>query len=333
MAGFLSFEELLEFFERNKGRKFLLTFHTIGDRDGVAAALGLSAMLNDSVVATPDYITNNAKHMIGKADSDARIGSKFPEGVEAVVILDANRLELMGKFERRLRQFKGEILFIDHHSPPDRIPRNASLFNREDYNSASSIVYDVLKAGGAGIDRSRACMLINGIVADSADFQNSSAHTFMQISELLDSAGMLYSEVVENVHGAQSPEIRDMVLKDMFSANVAQYGNYLLVSGEAKFQANTAAETTLRMGADAAVFWSVRKGEASVSARLRSPLDKKLSINLGVMLGEAGRMLRGTGGGHPCAAGAFGKKKANIEEARQYVINGIMKGFLSEGSK
>jgi nanoRNase/pAp phosphatase (c-di-AMP/oligoRNAs hydrolase) len=331
VTGVLSFDGVLDFFDRNRGSRFLLTFHTIGDRDGVAAALGLSEMLNDSVVATPDFITNNAKHMLEKAGYNARIGSRFPNDAETAVILDANRMELMGEFERKLKRFSGEVLFIDHHSPPKAIPKNASLFNSEEYNSASSIVYDILKSGGVKVSASAARVLVNGIVADSADFQNSSARTFMQISELLDSAGMLYSEVVENVHGAQSPGIRDMVLKDLFSAHVAQYGNYLLVTGEAQFQANTAAETALRVGADAAVFWSVRKSEASVSARLRSPLDKKLSINLGAVLGEAGKILQGTGGGHPCAAGAFGRKKAGILDAGNYVINSIKKGFLSEG--
>ena len=329
----LSFEELLKFFERNKNRRFLLTFHTIGDRDGVAASLGLSSIIKDSIVATPDYITNNAKHMLEKSGIDKEIGTVFPENIDIVVVLDANRLELLGRFRKKLKQFNGEILFIDHHSPPEHLPEGALLFNNEDYNSASSIVYEIIKAFDAKTDKSHAYALINGIVADSADFQNSNAQTFMQISELLESAGMSYSEVVDNVHGPESSRIRNMILKDMFLAEVSQYRDYLLVAGEAKFQANTAAETSLRIGADAAVFWSIRKGEASLSARLRSPLDKTVGLNLGILMEEAGRILHGTGGGHPCAAGAFGKRKEGIAEARQYVINRIREGFLSERKK
>ncbi len=332
MPGFISFERLLEFFERNKEKRFLFTFHSIGDRDGLASAMGLSQIVPNSVIRTPDYITNNAKRMLEKSGYSNKIESNFPDDIDIVVIADANRFELMGKFEKRLLAFKGEMLFIDHHAPPDEpeYGNKISIFNSEDYNSASSIICEIMKAKKVVISRQTAYALINGIVADSADFQNSNPLAFGQISELLGVTHMLYSEVVDNVHGAASATIRNRIMKDLFGSKTEVCGSYMLIMGEAQFQANTAAESALSIGADASVFWSAKEKEVSISARLRSPLDKELSLNLGKVLEQAGRIIHGTGGGHPCAAGAYGKKNEDVNRATQYVIDRIKERFISE---
>lgn len=330
MSGFLSFEELLEFFDRNRGKRYLLTFHTVGDRDGVGAAIALSQMLPNSVIATPDFITNNAKRMVEQSGYKGDILSRIPGDIDVVVVLDANRLEILGKFRKQLLKFSGQILFIDHHGLPEdpEYGNRTSIFNSEAYNSASSIVCDILNAKRVKIGKEAAFVLINGIVADSADFQNSNALAFQQISQLLGITGLLYSEIISNSHAASSANIRNRIMRDLFSSKIEVCGEYLIISGEAQFQANTAAETALRMGADASLFWSIRDKEVSMSGRLRSPLDRELSINLGALLDEAGHTIGGTGGGHPCAAGAYGKKKEGLDGAVRHVIDGIKKGFL-----
>ena len=52
-------------------------------------------------------------------------------------------------------------------------------------------------------------------------------------------------------------------------------------------------------------------------------LDKKLGIHLGSLMQEAGSMLEGNGGGHPCAAGAYGPAKDNINIAANRILNSI----------
>jgi nanoRNase/pAp phosphatase (c-di-AMP/oligoRNAs hydrolase) len=46
--------------------------------------------------------------------------------------------------------------------------------------------------------------------------------------------------------------------------------------------------------------------EVSFSARMRPPLDRKLHLHLGVLMQSLAKIINGTGGGHPCAAGAYG---------------------------
>ncbi len=332
MYGFLSYSDLLEFLWKSKEKNILLTFHSIGDRDGVASAVGLSQLFPKSVIMAPDYITNNAKKMLQDAAYDIEIDSVFPEGIDLVIVSDANRFEIMGRFEEKLMNFSGEVLFIDHHALPEQpeYGNKIRVFNSEEYNSASSIVCDVLKSSGTRISKQTAQILISGIVSDSADFQNSNPLMFRQISELLEVSGKIYTEIVSTEHMAASPDIRSRIMKDLFSARIDECGRYLLLYGEAKFQANTSAEIALRIGADASVFWSLKEKEVTISARLRSPLDKELSINLGRIMNEVGDIINGTGGGHPCAAGAYGKKIANLDAAVQNIIDHIKNGFTSE---
>ncbi len=332
MIPFLNLNELSEYILKNKDRRVTLTFHSIGDRDGVAAAVALSQMFTHAEVVTPDFITNNAKHMVEHSGYTGRIGGGLSKFTELVVIVDANRLELLGKMGEHLVDFRGEILFIDHHSLagyPD-YGGKVRICNDELYNSASSIVYELLKMNKIPLKREIAYMLINGIVSDSANFQNSSPQTFRQISELLEGAGLDYPDVIDNTHGSASAEIRNRIMKDLFSAATEVCGNYVIVYGPAQFQANTAAETALSLGADASLFWSMHDGEVSFSGRLRAPLDKKLSIHLGKIMAMVGPMISGTGGGHPCAAGAYGKKSSAAEEAKQYILKAIREKFGSE---
>lgn len=331
MIPFLDLNELSDYILKNKNTRVTLTFHSIGDRDGVAAAVGLSQMFAHAEIVTPDFITNNAKHMVEHSRWDGKIGTEFSKFTELTIIVDANRLELLGKLGKSLIDFKGEILFIDHHSIagyPD-YGGKIRICNDENYNSASSIVYELLKMNRVPISKAVAYMLINGIVSDSADFQNSSPQTFRQISELLEISGLQYPEVIDNTHGAASADIRGRIMKDLFSSAIEVCGNYLIVYGPAQFQANTAAETALGLGADASLFWSVHDGEISFSGRLRAPLDKKFSIHLGRMMANIAPMISGTGGGHPCAAGAYGKKASAAEEAKQYILKSLRERFLS----
>ncbi len=325
MDAFLGFSDLESFLLKNKDAKTAITFHSIGDRDAVASAISLSQIFSDSRVIMPDFITNNAKHMLEHSGHGGRIGTALPGGIELVVVVDANRLELLGNLEQELFDFDGDILFIDHHSLPSNTGYGGRIFifNDEQYNSASSIVYEVLKRNSVKIQKPIAYMLINGIVADSAEFQNSNPLVFKQISELLEISDLRYSEVVETSHGPAAPELRNKILRDVFGASTEVCGKYLLAYGSADFQANTAAETALRIGADASVFWSLHEKEVSFAGRLKSPLDKELGLHLGKIMEDAGKIIEGTGGGHPCAAGAYGKKTGAAAAARDQILKSV----------
>ncbi len=327
----LDFNGLCDFVNEHKGDKCLITFHSIGDRDAVGTAIPLSKYFDDAVVATPDYITNNARYMIEKVGYGRNIDPKFRDDAKLIIVLDTNTLESVGSFKEKIEGSSAQLLFIDHHLLTE--PENrAAIFNDESFNSTASIVYDVLKKLGQRIDKESSILLLNGIISDSAEFKNATSETFMQISELLEDAKTTYPEVMAYFHNPITLNNRYYLIHDLYASTVEITGNYLVVYGQANSHANIAADMAIQTGADFSIFWSVNEKEASLSARLRPPLDTKLHIHLGKILHDTASYIDGNGGGHPCAAGAYGPNRDMINEAVGYVLKQI-KQIFSEARK
>ncbi|MGC8710182.1 MAG: DHH family phosphoesterase [Candidatus Micrarchaeia archaeon] len=321
----LNFNDLQEFIKANSQRKFLLTFHSIGDRDGVGSAISLSMYLKNSIVGTPDFITNNARRMLDQVGYQNKINPASTKGIDIVIVLDANNLEALGNFKEEVQSFKGKVVFVDHHLLPPVQNKKHLMFSDESYNSTASIIYDLLKSLGAGVNKKAAILLLNGIISDSADFRNATAYTFKQVSELLDIANMSYSDILEYFHESIPLNSRYSLINDLYSSKVEIVGKYLLIYGKASMHANVAADIAMKLGADASLFWSESEKEVSISSRLRPPLDKKLPMHLGRVMQGVSKILGGNGGGHPCAAGAYGPKKEMIGKAVEEALISIKK--------
>ncbi len=330
MRKFSDINEAISFVKSRINKRTWIIFHSIGDRDCVGSAIAMKNLFVEAQISTPDFITNNSRKMLEHIGIEKEIKTSIMNNPELVIVVDANRFELLGRFGDKIKNMDCELLFIDHHEFPSKpkYTKNTYILNDEQYNSASSIVYDIIKGVEGTLKKNTALVLINGIVADSANFQNADSRTFMQISELLEISKTDYHDTI-SMHQSASTTTRKNIIEDIFKADIKQVGQYIIISGLAQYHANLDAEAALDLGADAAVFWSVRDNEASISARLRTPLDKKLNMHLGKIMDVAGEMLDGTGGGHPCAAGAYGRKKSAIKETAEYVINNIADFFSS----
>lgn len=325
----IAIDELCNELKKNRNKKAALTFHTIGDRDAVGSATALAEYFTDSTVVTPDFITNNARRMLGFLNYGSKVTQKFPDDAELIIVCDANNLFALGKLKEKLENSKAEILFIDHHAPHKELALNALMFNDEGHNSTSSIVYDALKKLGVEITRNIAILLLNGITADSADLQNSSPQTFRQIAEMLEIAKLDFSFFSEYFHENIPVENKYQVIKDVAAAKTEIVGKYLIIYGRATEHANVVADMALKLQADATVFWVISNTEASISARLRAPLDKKLSMHLGLIMEDVGKIVGGNGGGHACAAGAYGPKREAAQKAGEETVRRIKERMLA----
>ena len=234
--------------------------------------------------------------------------------------MDANNLAAVGRLGGELARSKAQVLFIDHHAPHAKSDLDAQIYNDEGYNSTASIIYEVLRRLGAKLTKRMAILLLNGILADSADLNNSSPQTFRQIADLLEIAKVSYSSVSEYFHSVVPVNNRYETMKDIYNSRAEVIGNYILISGWARAHSNIAADAALNLGADVAVFWADTGTEASLSARLRSPLDETLGIHLGLIMQDVGKIVGGTGGGHACAAGAYGRKREAAQQAGEEVL-------------
>ncbi len=320
----VSFPELKDLILKSRGKRAVITFHTIGDTDAVASAFALSTMFDDAVIASPDFITSNAKQIAKgfgfKTDS---IRSEIDNSADMVVLVDVNNFDDCGKFGEALNAFGRDIIIIDHHTPNDMAGSNISMFNDESYNSASSIVYKLLKSCGSEISAGTANLLLAGILSDSAELRNAFPETFVQIGELLGIGGTNYQSMTDRLRQIAPARNREDMIMELFGAKVSEVNGLLMVSGEAKSHANVIADDAIKIGADVALFHNRSASEISFSARLRPPLDAKMKINLGRIMKSLAPIIGGTGGGHPCAAGAFGRGRENAEEFTKAFVKAL----------
>jgi bifunctional oligoribonuclease and PAP phosphatase NrnA len=319
--------QLKETIKGSSNKKAILTFHSIGDTDAVSSAFALRELFKNATIATPDYITANSKHILENLGFDPKsISTDFDGGAELVILLDVNNFEDCGSFSEKLENFDGQILIIDHHTPNNFANHNLSVFNDESYNSTASIVFEILKSTDIPISKNIANLLATGIISDSAELRNAFPETFMQIGELLERSEMDYQSMLLEIHHVASPRNRSQFIADLFKCNVSIAENLLILSGAVQMHANKTADDAIKIGADVALFYSARENEVSFSARLRPPLDKVRGVNLGRIMKQLAPIINGQGGGHPCAAGAYGPGI----KSKQMFIDAFMARIINE---
>jgi len=316
----INFNELLNFLILNKEEKFLITFHSIGDRDSVGSAIALQSYLSNSIIATPDLVTNSSKRVLESLSSPPKLWGKVPSDIFGIIVVDASVPEATGNFSGAIKKMKKQVLFIDHHEAGKSDESKPMIFSDPNYNSTSSLIYHILSSLGMKVGVDASIALLNGIVADSANFHNMHALTFRQISELLHSSGMGYSQFLEKFGPKVSAFSRLESIKEVCAATSVIVGDYLLLYGPSTTHASIAAEAAIDAGADASVFWLIGKKEISISARLRPPIERQRSIHLGKIMQEVGPILGGSGGGHPAAAGVYGPKMNMAKKATDKII-------------
>lgn len=306
------------------GKSAMLTFHSVGDTDALASAIVLSKFFRSARISTPDFITSHSKNILHRLgfDSDS-ITNIFDENADVAVLTDVNNLEDCGKFSARLASFRGELLVVDHHSPKP-IARQARVYNDERHNSASSIVFELVERSGIRLTKHEASLLALGIISDSAEFINSTPETFSQIGKLLQISGTSYSSLAQLLKSTPSAEERLRSIAELSSAEKNIVSGILFVYGRAGYQANHMAEDAIRVGADVSLFYTISDTEISFSARMRPELESK-GIHLGVIMKELARIIDGSGGGHPGAAGAYGPGKERASEFTSAFIEEVAK--------
>ncbi len=310
-----SIKELHEFIIGESRKRTLITFHSMGDMDSVSSAVGIAKFFPESKISSSDRITANANRIINDVGYDeSLIGNGFDRDAELVILVDVNNFEGCGKFKEELGKFKGGILVIDHHAETDLAGGNIAVFDDESYDSTASIVFELLRFGKENIDYKTAKLLLIGIISDSAEFKNSTPGTFSRISELLTMANMDYVSLLEEINHVVEPEERILTIEDLAGAKRQIVNGLLLLYGKSHAHANIAADYAIKIGADVSLFWSENREEIAFSARLRPPLDKRRDMHMGKVMKSLAQIIDGNGGGHPCAAGAYGRKKSSEQE-------------------
>ncbi|MFA6036154.1 MAG: DHHA1 domain-containing protein [Candidatus Micrarchaeia archaeon] len=293
----------LSFLDLLRGRRTAFTFHSLGDVDGVAAAFALKRHFGNALVLPVDRVNSLSKKLLDYVGFSLDGDAPFDE----IVALDCNSEALLGRFAG-----KRFFAVIDHHSRHADPPLARHRAIDESYSSASEMVYEYLRSKGESLDHRVAFLLACGIITDSAGFRHSRRQTFIYMGELLEHAQMDYAEIAEMLEPEPTKEARLIVLKACKDAEVFEAGKFVIAVAKAKNLEAAAADALVEAGADVAFVGFAGK-DARISARASRRASAQLQLT-GIMA-QAGKVLGGSGGGHPGAAGADGPKLAKLDAA------------------
>lgn len=305
---------MLNFLKSLRNKKVLLLLHSLADVDSLGSAMALKSYLKNSKIATPDTITAKSKKLLKFMNAKLDPVGKF--NFDAIIILDTSSYHMLSDFSKKIKEFKGEVGVIDHHSIHEDSIKAEHLLIDNDSSSTCEITYGLLKELNSKIDEKSAVCLLTGIIQDSAYFKSATKRTFNYVVELLGKTKLEYEDILEITSTEIDISERIALLKACQRAEITRVGDFLIVkSVVGSFEAG-AAEALISLGADFAFVGGKSKNEARISGRMREELARKLGINLATnVMFYAGKILKGSGGGHPVAAGANGPNIKALEEA------------------
>jgi alanyl-tRNA synthetase len=124
------------------------------------------------------------------------------------------------------------------------------------------------------------------------------------------------AEVMEKLSMIPDVSERIAVLKGAQRIEFEKVGGYLVATTVVgAFEAATA-RALLRIGADVAIVAAHKDKEVRISMRSKRYFYEETKLNLGVDIAhELGKIIDGSGSGHPNAAGVNGKNTKNINTA------------------
>ena len=191
----------------NENNSFLLTTHVNPDADALGSELAFYFLLKK--LGKEAYIINHSAtpYNLAFLDTEKVIEKYSPEkhadlfdSVDVVVLLDLNQAARVVSMEKKVREFKGKKIIIDHH-------QNAEQFADEYYNSTdcsatSEILYDFIdNTKIVEIDYNIALQLYAAIMTDTGSFrfERTTPKVHMIVADLI-SKGVSPVYVYEEVY-------------------------------------------------------------------------------------------------------------------------------------
>jgi len=300
-----------EFFNRLLDyRNILYLCHRNADPDAVSSAFALSEAIGGTV-GLVDGCNRVAAVLIDRLDIEV-VDKPNPADYGFVVVVDTSTKAQLNDLELT------RYCVIDHHTTT-ALTENSEFFLHRNSTSTVEIVYNILKAMGAPINRRVGIGMLTGIVTDTGHFKHASADTFRTVSRIIEDSGVEYGEVLDLMAATpQDISMRIAILKAASRIELDRVQDMLIASSHVSSFGGSASSMLINIGADIA-FVGTSKGE-SVRISARAKRDAvSAGVNLGQLMEDVSNEYNGTGGGHSGAAGidVIGDMKEVLDKCRE----------------
>ncbi|MBU3958026.1 MAG: DHH family phosphoesterase [Nanoarchaeota archaeon] len=313
----MQIQEFAEKLKAVKGKKVLVLTHHNADIDAAASAIALAEGLKQT----------GADAKIGVAESVSRAAQKLAEGFSVLIDPDCKEFDFIILVDTSVpeqlasvRNLRADFV-LDHH-PPGKLAEKAVSYIDENAKSSAQLVYAALKELGIEINEKLAKIISAGIVADTAHFRHADSDVFYAMAELSKKAK--FSDVLGLITSEEAdPSGRVAALKAASRMDIYKFGEILVALSNVVSHEAAACRGLLKLGADIAIVVAEKENETRISSRARESAGRK-GLDLSEIFMELGKFLEGSGGGHPLAGSANGRRK-NRDDLRKLILRLLTK--------
>lgn len=199
------FDRLKEVIMNNNN--FIVITHVNPDADAIGSQLAISKILKK--YNKNHLLLNHSEtpYYLKIFDSDNKI-QKFDEEIhkdyfntaEVIIIVDLNRVDRTVSMQSLISNFRGEIIYIDHHENPDDL--HTLLIWDINYTSTGSLIYDFITHSKIiELDTELAELIYAAIMTDTGSFrfERTTEKTHLEAAHLIQ-CGVNPKSVYEKIY-------------------------------------------------------------------------------------------------------------------------------------
>jgi phosphoesterase RecJ-like protein len=328
----MTFTEIIKILDETQANFILLLCHHNSDPDAICSAYAFQSLLkklrpNVAVeIGAGQGISRLSKHLLRHIPISLNMNPDV-EKAQAIVLLDTNTIQQLGRLSERVAKSAVPIIVIDHHASHPETEHTAKLcVTNEEAASTCEIVYSFFEQLGTKPDLDVAKALFLGIAFDTRHFVLANSSTFKTIAELCD-VGVNAQETLSMLALPMDFSERVARIKACRRAKLLKIGEWIIALSHVSAYQASAARSLIDLGAHMAAVAGQRNENIEISLRCTREFNQKTGIHLGRDIAKPlGELLQGMGGGHATAAGMNGA--GDVETGLKRCLR-LLKGKLS----
>jgi phosphoesterase RecJ-like protein len=314
----MTFTDITKVLDEAQASFVLLLCHHNADPDATCSAYAFQSLLTKcrpnttAEIGTGQGISRLSKHILKRIPVTVNLQPDV-EKADAIVLLDTNTIQQLGRLAERVAKTKAPIIVIDHHAAHPQTEQIAKLcITNEEASSTCEMVYNFYKQLNIQPGLNEAKALFLGITFDTRHFVLANSSTFKTISELSD-IGVNPQEELSSMALPMDFSERVARMKACRRAKLIKMGNWIIALSHVSAYQASAARALVDLGAHMAAVAGQKNEKIEISMRCNRDFNQVTGIHLGRDIAKPlGEYLQGMGGGHATAAGVNGV--GNVEK-------------------
>ena len=310
------------------------------------------------IIPEMNKIANHIKKT--ELKNDFTIEKEWPERkIDLLIVVDTNNIAIANlPSEVNLKEKKceiKEIFLIDHHIKRNRdiesdideiedfdeyvahpalkieeflTPKITLTHILPDFSSATEIIIELFRINDITPPPHIAMVLLMGILTDTGNFRYANARTMDNGKYLLETGVYLQ----DAIHALQTPVSRAQKIAQLRAAmrinHLRYFDKWLVAVSHVSSYEASACKSLIKLGCSLGfiVAFEKKSDKFRISSRAEQQILKDTSLNLSIVMDKVGKKFGGNGGGHPGAAGCFGKipskngKNTNLKKIENALI-------------